>query len=60
MKHDCFGCGDVMVCGEIMIDGRRNFNSRSVTRKRYRDEVLQPYVRLLTGAFSSDFFIHGR
>ncbi|GFU04062.1 transposable element Tcb2 transposase [Trichonephila clavipes] len=39
----------VMAWAGIMMDGRTNlhfFNTGSVTAQRYRDEVLEPYVRL--------------
>ncbi|GFW00356.1 transposable element Tcb2 transposase [Trichonephila clavipes] len=41
-----------------MIDGRTDFHffdTGSVTAQRYRDEVLEPYVRLFRGAVGSDF-----
>ncbi|GFU57431.1 transposable element Tcb2 transposase [Trichonephila clavipes] len=31
------------------------FDTGSVTAQRYRDEVLEPYVRLFRGAVGSDF-----
>lgn len=30
------------------------FNSETVTRKRYRNEVLEPYVKRIRGAYWSD------
>ncbi|GFX00093.1 transposable element Tcb2 transposase [Trichonephila clavipes] len=48
----------VMVWGGIMIDGRTPlhvFRSGSVTGQIYRDEVLDPYVRLFRGAYGRDF-----
>ncbi|GFX96751.1 transposable element Tcb2 transposase [Trichonephila clavipes] len=53
-----FSSRGVMVWVGIMIDGRRDlhfFDTGSVTAQRYRDEVLEPYVRLLQGAVGSDF-----
>ncbi|GFV36285.1 transposable element Tcb2 transposase [Trichonephila clavipes] len=44
--------------GGIMIDGRTPlhvFRSGSVTGQIYRDEVLDPYVRLFRGAHGRDF-----
>ncbi|GFW15240.1 transposable element Tcb2 transposase [Trichonephila clavipes] len=44
--------------GGIMIDGRTPlhvFRSGSVTGQIYRDEVLDPYVRLFRGAYGRDF-----
>ncbi|GFW44366.1 synaptosomal-associated protein 25 [Trichonephila clavipes] len=41
-----------------MMDGRTDlhfFDAGSVTAQRYRDEVLEPYVRLFRGAIGSDF-----
>ncbi|GFW17998.1 transposable element Tcb2 transposase [Trichonephila clavipes] len=48
----------VMVWAGIMMDGRTGlhfFDTGSVTAQRYRDEVLEPYVRLLRGAVGPDF-----
>ncbi|GFW90312.1 transposable element Tcb2 transposase [Trichonephila clavipes] len=44
--------------GGIRIDGRTPlhvFRSGSVTGQIYRDEVLDPYVRLFRGAYGRDF-----
>ncbi|GFW09829.1 transposable element Tcb2 transposase [Trichonephila clavipes] len=57
VERDRFGSGGVMVWG-IMIDGRTPlhvFRSGSVTSQIYRDEVLDPYVRLFRGAYGRDF-----
>ncbi|GFV29305.1 transposable element Tcb2 transposase [Trichonephila clavipes] len=46
--------------GGIMIDGRTPlhvFRSGSVTGQIYRDEVLDPYVRLFRGAYGRDFYL---
>ncbi|GFU41134.1 transposable element Tcb2 transposase [Trichonephila clavipes] len=46
--------------GGIMIDGRTPlhvFRSGSVTVQIYRDEVLDPYVRLFRGAYGRDFYL---
>ncbi|GFX03463.1 transposable element Tcb2 transposase [Trichonephila clavipes] len=48
----------VMVWAGIMMDGRTDlhfFDKGSVTAQRYRDEVLEPYVRLFRGAVGPDF-----
>ncbi|GFU79519.1 transposable element Tcb2 transposase [Trichonephila clavipes] len=62
VERDRFGSGGVMVWGGIMIDGRTPlhvFRSGSVTGQIYRDEVLDPYVRLFRGAYGRDFlFMH--
>ncbi|GFT57221.1 transposable element Tc3 transposase [Trichonephila clavipes] len=48
----------VMVRAGIMMDGRTDlhfFDTGSVTAQRYRDEVLEPYVRLFRGDVGPDF-----
>ncbi|KFM63642.1 Transposable element Tcb2 transposase, partial [Stegodyphus mimosarum] len=48
----------VMVWASIMMDGRTDlhfFDTGSVAGQRYRDEILQPYVRLFRGACGPDF-----
>ncbi|GFV84547.1 transposable element Tcb2 transposase [Trichonephila clavipes] len=48
----------VVVWAGIMMDGRTDlhfFDTGSVTAQRYRDEVLEPYIRLFRGAVSPDF-----
>ncbi|GFW75849.1 transposable element Tcb2 transposase [Trichonephila clavipes] len=48
----------VMVFAGITMDGRTDlhfFDTGSVTAQRYRDEVLEPYVRLFRGAVGPDF-----
>ncbi|GFV76901.1 transposable element Tcb2 transposase [Trichonephila clavipes] len=48
----------LMVWTGIMMDGRTGlhfFDTGSVTAQRYRDEVLEPYVRLFRGAVGPDF-----
>ncbi|GFX93799.1 transposable element Tcb1 transposase [Trichonephila clavipes] len=48
----------VMVWAGIMMDGHTDlhfFDTGSVTAQRYRDEVLEPYVRLFRGAVGPDF-----
>ncbi|GFX17605.1 transposable element Tcb2 transposase [Trichonephila clavipes] len=50
---------EVMVWG-IMIDGRTPlhvFRSGSVIGQIYRDEVLDPYVRLFRGAYDVTFYL---
>ncbi|GFY09014.1 transposable element Tc3 transposase [Trichonephila clavipes] len=47
-----------MVWAGIMMDGRTDlhfFETGSVTVQRYRDEVLEPYVRLFRGSVDLDF-----
>ena len=47
-----------MVWADIMLDGRTDlhfFDTGSVTGQRYRDEVLELYVRLFRGAVGPDF-----
>ncbi|KFM71805.1 Transposable element Tcb2 transposase, partial [Stegodyphus mimosarum] len=48
----------VMVWAGIMMDGSTDlhfFDTGSVTGQRYRDEFLEPYVRLFRGAVGPDF-----
>ncbi|GFV70292.1 transposable element Tcb2 transposase [Trichonephila clavipes] len=48
----------VMVWAGIMMDGRTDlhfFDTGSVTAQRYRDEALEPYVRLFRGTVGPDF-----
>ncbi|KFM57858.1 Transposable element Tcb2 transposase, partial [Stegodyphus mimosarum] len=48
----------IMVWAGIMMVGRIDlhfFDTGSVTGQRYRDEVLEPYVRLFRGAVGPDF-----
>ncbi|GFX67777.1 transposable element Tcb2 transposase [Trichonephila clavipes] len=48
----------VMVGAGIMMDGRTDlhfFDTGSVTAQRYRDEVIEPYVRLFQSAVGTDF-----
>ncbi|GFW02314.1 transposable element Tcb2 transposase [Trichonephila clavipes] len=47
-----------MVWAGIIMDGRTDlhfFDTGSVTAQRYKDEVLQLYVRLFRGAVGPDF-----
>ncbi|GFU18190.1 glutathione S-transferase 1, isoform C [Trichonephila clavipes] len=49
-----------MVWTGIMLDGRTTlhvFKTGCVTGVRYREEVLEPYVRLFRGACSSEFIL---
>ncbi|GFX77204.1 transposable element Tcb2 transposase [Trichonephila clavipes] len=49
-----------MVWAGIMMDGHTDlhfFDTGSVTAQRYRDEVLEPYVRLFQGAVGPDFIL---
>lgn len=53
-----FGGGGVLVWGGIMFNGRTDlhvFAGGTVTAQRYRDEVLEPYVRLFRGAAGPHF-----
>ncbi|GFX10952.1 transposable element Tcb2 transposase [Trichonephila clavipes] len=52
----------VMVWTGIMMDGStclQLFDTGSVTAQRYRDEVLEPYVRLFRGAVGPHFIFIG-
>ncbi|GFW32531.1 transposable element Tc1 transposase [Trichonephila clavipes] len=53
-----YGGGGLMVWTSIKLDGRipiHVFERGSVTGVRYRDEVLEPYVRLFRGACDPEF-----
>ncbi|GFU84797.1 transposable element Tcb2 transposase [Trichonephila clavipes] len=53
-----FPARGVMVWTGIMMDGLTDLkflDTGSVTAQRYRDEVLEPYVRLFRGAVGPDF-----
>ncbi|GFX30696.1 transposable element Tcb2 transposase [Trichonephila clavipes] len=57
-KRHHFPSRGVMLWASILMDGRtdlRFFDMRYVTAQRYRDEVLEPYVRLFRGAVGPDF-----
>lgn len=57
---DHYGGGGLMVWAGIMLDGRTPlhvFDRGTVTSVRYRDEVLEPYVRLFRGAVGPDFIL---
>lgn len=57
---DHYGGGGLMVWAGIMLDGRTPlhvFDSGTVTGVRYRDEVLEPYVRLFRGAVGPEFIL---
>ncbi|GFV71302.1 transposable element Tcb2 transposase [Trichonephila clavipes] len=46
----------------IMMDGHTDlhfFDTGSVTAQRYRDKVLEPYIRLFRGAVGPDFIFMG-
>ncbi|GFW66308.1 transposable element Tcb2 transposase [Trichonephila clavipes] len=50
--------GGVMVWSGIMMDGHTGlhfFDTGSVTAQRYRNEVLEPYVRLFRDSVGPDF-----
>ncbi|GBM17162.1 Transposable element Tcb2 transposase [Araneus ventricosus] len=57
---DYYGAGGLMVWAGIMLDGRTPlhvFERGTVTGVRYRDEILEPYVRLLRGAVGPEFIL---
>ncbi|GBM62442.1 Transposable element Tcb2 transposase [Araneus ventricosus] len=57
---DHYGGGGLMVWAGIMLDGRTPlhvFERGSVTGVRYRDEILEPYVRLFRGAVGPEFIL---
>lgn len=57
---DNYSGGGVLIWAGIMLDGRTPlhvFDGGSVTGVRYRDEVLEPYVRLFRGAVGPDFLL---
>ncbi|GFT03394.1 transposable element Tcb2 transposase [Trichonephila clavipes] len=52
--------GVLIVWAGIMLDVRTHFHvfeRDSVTNVRYRDEILEPYVRLFRGACGSEFIL---
>ncbi|GBO20404.1 hypothetical protein AVEN_259722-1 [Araneus ventricosus] len=57
---DHYGGEDLMVWPSIMLDGRTPlhvFERGTVTGLRYRDEILEPYVRLFRGAVGPEFIL---
>ncbi|GBL87031.1 Transposable element Tcb2 transposase [Araneus ventricosus] len=57
---DHYDGGDLMVWAGIMLDGRTPlhvFERGTVTGVRYRDEILEPYVRLFRGAVGPEFIL---
>ncbi|GBN46032.1 Transposable element Tc1 transposase [Araneus ventricosus] len=57
---DHYGGGGLMVWAGIMLDGRTPlhvFERGTVTGVRYRDNILDPYVRLFRGAFGLEFIL---
>ncbi|GBM53287.1 hypothetical protein AVEN_52312-1 [Araneus ventricosus] len=57
---DHYGGGGLMVWAGIMLDGRAPlhvFERGTVTGVRYRDEILEPYVRLFRGAVGPEFIL---
>ncbi|GBO16452.1 hypothetical protein AVEN_189789-1 [Araneus ventricosus] len=57
---DHYGGGCLMVWAGIMLDGRTSlhvFERGTVTGVRYRDEILEPYVRLFRGAVGPEFIL---
>lgn len=59
-EKDHYGGGGVMVWAGIMLDGRTPlhvFDKGSLTAMRYREEILEPYVRLFRGAVGPGFLL---
>ncbi|GBM04250.1 Transposable element Tc1 transposase [Araneus ventricosus] len=57
---DHYGRGGLMVWAGIMLEGRTPlhvFERGTVTGVRYRDEILEPYVRLFRGAVGPEFIL---
>ncbi|GBM19243.1 Chorion peroxidase [Araneus ventricosus] len=57
---DHYGGGGLMVRAGIMLDGRTPlhvFERGTVTGVKYRDEILEPYVRLFRGAVGPEFIL---
>ncbi|GBN62014.1 hypothetical protein AVEN_171292-1 [Araneus ventricosus] len=57
---DHYGGGGLMVWADIMLDGRTPlhvFERGTVIGVRYRDEILQPYVRLFRGEVGPEFIL---
>ena len=57
-EMDHYGGGGVMVWAGIMLDSRTPlhvFDRGSLTAMRYREEILEPYVRLFRGAVGLRF-----
>ncbi|GBM32774.1 hypothetical protein AVEN_83740-1 [Araneus ventricosus] len=57
---DHYGGGGLMVWAGIMLDGRTHlhvFERGTVTGVRYRNEILEPYVRLFRGAVGPEFIL---
>ncbi|GBM38350.1 hypothetical protein AVEN_170939-1 [Araneus ventricosus] len=57
---DHYGGGSLMVWAGIMLDGRTPlhvFERGTVTGVRYRDEILEPYVRLLRGVVGPELIL---
>ncbi|GBO09335.1 hypothetical protein AVEN_186502-1 [Araneus ventricosus] len=57
---DHYGGGGLMVWAGIMLNGRTPlhiFERVTVTGVRYRDEILETYVRLLRGAVGPEFIL---
>ncbi|GBO00171.1 hypothetical protein AVEN_228412-1 [Araneus ventricosus] len=57
---DHYGGGGLMVWAGIMLDGRTPlhvFERGTVTGVRYRDEILEPYVRLFRCAVGPEFIL---
>lgn len=57
-EHDRIGRGSVIVWAEILYNGVTDLyviDNGALTGVRYRDEILQPFVRPFAGAVGPDF-----
>ena len=61
-KIDRFGARGILVWGCIMLGNHTPlhvFHARIINADRYRDDILEAYMRLLRGAFGPDFLFMG-
>ena len=59
-EHDRYGGGSIMVWGGISRDGRTDLHvieRGTMTGVRYRDEILDVYVRPYAGAVGPEFIL---
>lgn len=59
-EHDRFGGGSILVWAGISYDGRTDLyviRNGSLTGVRYRDEILNPFVRPYAGAVGPEFLL---
>lgn len=57
-ERDRYGGGGLLVWGGIMLGGRTSLyvlDRGTLNAQRYRDEILEPYVRLFRGAIGPEF-----